>query len=75
MDKTGLRPVRRALAAFGAILFVFALGIAGTCYYEEQVVQEMGNEVYSLIKSRVGGDESAIVEEYMAHRNYYDSIR
>lgn len=47
MDKTGLRPVRRALAAFGAILFVFALGIAGTCDYEEQVVQEMKASIKS----------------------------
>lgn len=74
MDKTGLRPVRRTLAAFGAILFVFALGIAGTCDYEEAVIGSMSHEAYNQIVEKVGTSESKIVKEYMSNKSYYDSL-
>jgi len=60
-----------------AIAFIFiALGIAGRFDYEEEVISHMGQAAYKAVVDKVGegASDKAIVREYKAHKEYYDSL-
>lgn len=59
----------------GMIAFLLLLGISGRCDYNEQVIYSMSYEAYNQIVEKVGTDDSDIVDEYMVHRSYYDSLQ
>lgn len=48
---------------------------AGTKDFEESVIYGMSQEQYKFIQEKIGKDDrSAIVDEYLSKRDYYDSI-
>lgn len=71
MNKTS-RQVATLVA--GMIAFIFLLGIAGRCDYNDAVISSMSCEAYNEIVDKVGTDQCDIVDEYMSHRDYYDSL-
>lgn len=63
-----------ALFLFGMFAFILAMGVAGTYDYREAVISSISCEAYNEIVEKVGKNEGDIVDEYMSHRDYYDSL-
>lgn len=56
------------------IALLILLGIAGRCDYNEQVIYNMPDEVYKVMKLELGNtSESRLVDEYMSNKEYWDS--
>ena len=49
---------------------------AGNRDFNQEVIDAMPREVYDRIEAELGGNPSdgAIVDEYLEHRDYYDSL-
>ena len=74
MNKLSQQLIVSVLAIFG---FLFVLGIAGRYDYATEIVQSMPEAAYYTILDTLGDDcsETAIAEEYMSNRAYYDSLQ
>ena len=60
---------------------LFALVVFGGCIYaarvdyEDSIIQGMGFAQYQYIYDRIGGgNQSDVVEEYLNHKEFYDSL-
>ena len=58
----------------GFVTFLCLLGVAGHYDYQETVMQNISCTAYDEIVGKVGNDADDVIEEYMAHRSYYDSL-
>ena len=60
----------------GFIAFFILLGIAGKMDYAEQNVYNMPQEAYEAIYLKLGDgcSDCQIANEYMANKQYYDSL-
>lgn len=58
----------------GFVTFLCLLGVASHYDYQEAVMQNISCTAYNEIVGKVGNDADDVIEEYMAHRSYYDSL-
>ena len=58
----------------GFITFLCLLGLASHYDYQEAVMQQISCTAYDEIVEKVGNDADDVIEEYMAHQSYYDSL-
>lgn len=51
------------------------MGYAGAMDYREAVKSEMGYDTYMEIAKKVGNDDKAVIDYYLANREYYERIK
>lgn len=57
-----------------ATLFIVVLGLAGHADRTNEIVNSLNPHVYELIKGLGHDTDSEIAKEYMAHKEYYDTL-
>ncbi len=55
-------------------LFIVALGLAGHADRTNEIVNNLNPHVYELIKGLGHDTDNEIAEEYMANKEYYDTL-
>lgn len=66
----------KALKIIIAIVAVIALmGYAGTMDYREAVKSEMGYDTYMEIANKVGNNDKAVIDYYLANKEHYARVR
>lgn len=59
----------------GVIAIVLLLGIAGRCDYNEQVIYNMPDDTYQLMKSQLNNpSDNELVDEYIKDPDYWNSL-
>lgn len=67
-----MKALKIIIATIAVIAFV---GYAGTMDYREAVKSEMGYDTYMEIAKKVGNDDKAVIDYYLANREYYERIK
>lgn len=68
--------IMKALKIIIAIVAVIALmGYAGTMDYREAVKSEMGYDTYMEIANKVGNNDKAVIDYYLANKEHYARIK
>ncbi|MEG1838954.1 MAG: hypothetical protein RR220_06665 [Bacteroidaceae bacterium] len=72
MNKTS----KTILKVLATIFIVVALGYAGSCDYQEEIISSISQELYDRIKKDLGTTVSKkdIVETYIANKEAYDNL-
>lgn len=69
------RIIGYAVKTLLAITVVAGCIYGGRVEYNDEVLSGMSLEKYQYIHDRIGGgSRSDVVEEYMSHREFYDSL-
>lgn len=63
-----MKALKIIIATIVAIGF---MGYAGTMDYREAVKSEMGYDTYMEIAKKVGNDDKAVIDYYLANREHY----
>lgn len=71
------KKMRTLFAVLTAVFTLAALSYAGRCDYNEEVLYGMDDSTYRAVYEYLGGEpsESAIVDEYMSRREYWDGFK
>lgn len=73
-----LNRLSKQVVAFtaGTILICYLIGVAGTIDRAEQIVYTMPQEAYEAVYLKLGDGctNRQIADEYMANKQYYDSL-
>lgn len=57
------------------IALIAILGIAGRCDYNEDVIYNMPDSVYQVMRERLDNpSDSELVDEYMKDKKFWDSL-
>lgn len=57
------------------VVMVVVLGVAGRYDYNEEVIYNMPDSVYRVMKDTMGNpSDSRLVDEYMKDKKYWDSL-
>lgn len=74
LNKISLKTIIWAIVV---LAFFVVMNKACRCEYNEDIRHIMGNEVYHIIKDKIGEGctDDAIVEEYTTKQWYYDSLK
>ncbi|MEG1686126.1 MAG: hypothetical protein RR319_09335 [Bacteroides sp.] len=72
MNKTS----KTILKVLATIFIVVALGYAGSCDYQEEIISSISQELYDRIKKDLGTtvSEKDIVKTYIANKEAYDNL-
>lgn len=63
-----MKALKIIIATIAVIAFA---GYAGTMDYREAVKSEMGYDTYMEIAKKVGNDDKAVIDYYLANRERY----
>lgn len=64
-----------AKTVVGVIATMFLLGFAGRCDYNEQVIYNMSDDTYRIMKEQLSNpSDTEVVDEYLKNREYWDSL-
>lgn len=67
-----MKALKIIIATIAAIGFT---GYAGTIDYREAVKSEMGYDTYMEIAKKVGNNDKAVIDYYLANREHYERIK